>query len=394
MRRFILLALLLMALLPGTALAQTAVDITDQCVISAPTRDKLFRIHNGVNRSSFTTTNKKMAYIELQSPQPIHHLYIQWEGIAQPWVLQVWRGDAWVQEGVYGLDGFAQEVVAVAGETRLRIARFSEGKATLAVYELSAFTQGELPEWVHAWRKAERADLMVLVAHPDDEFIFLGGMLPTYAAERKLDVVVVYLTYARALRLEELLNGLWTAGVRLYPMIETRKDVRTLSLRNAYQHWDKEELRSYLVGLIRKYKPSVMVSHDVNGEYGHGAHRAAADIAMFAYDHSGDAAYIPELGEPFSLQKLYLHLYPENQQTFDWGVPLKAFQGQTALEVAKAAYLCHESQQGGEVKDAKNRLFRFVVREGGNYDSAVFGLYGSRVGKDTIGGDLFENIHP
>jgi hypothetical protein len=45
-----------------------------------------------------------------------------------------------------------------------------------------------------------------------------------------------------------------------------------------------------------------------------------------------------------------------------------------------------------EIKDTKGRVFRFVVRNGGLYDNAIFGLYGSTVGEDVIGGDLFENI--
>ena len=132
----------------------------------------------------------------------------------------------------------------------------------------------------------------------------------------------------------------------------------------------------------------------MNGEYGHGAHMAAADLSMLAYERSGDAGYLPELGEPWALDKLYLHMYEENQQRFDWNVPLEAFDGQTALDIAKQAFACHLSQQGGEVRDTKNRLFRFKVTDGGIYDNALFGLYGSRVGADVKGGDLFENVVP
>ena len=73
-------------------------------------------------------------------------------------------------------------------------------------------------------------------------------------------------------------------------------------------------------------------------------------------------------------------------------MPLDYFGGRTALEVAQEAWRCHISQQGGSVKDTKNREFRFTVRNGGYYDNAVFGLYGSTVGEDVALDDLFENI--
>ena len=234
---------------------------------------------------------------------------------------------------------------------------------------------------------------MVVSAHPDDEFIFLGGMIPTYAAEREMDVQVVYLTYSSPSRIRELLDGLWTAGVRIHPVLGDREDKKTTSLKKAYQIWDRDELCQWLVALVRSYQPRVMVSHDVNGEYSHGAHMAAADVCMFAYDHAGDADCMPEAGSPWQMDKLYLHLYENNQQRFDWNVPLSAFGGKTGLEVAKDAFACHASQVGARLKDSQGRLFVCEVIEGGYYDNALFGLYGSRVGPDTAGGDLFENVH-
>ena len=397
MKRILALVLAL-ALLPLCAHAQApAVDVTDACAITASTREHLSRLHNGGNRTFFETTARGEAFIEIRSPEPLHHMYLQWMGIPDPWVLQEERDGQWVDIGVYGLDGFVQEYVALSGETDLRIVRRApEGrkKGSLALYELSVFGAGSVPAHVHVWRKAERADLMVVSAHPDDEYIFMGGVIPTYAGERQMDVLVVYLTYGRELRIEELLNGLWLCGVRIYPMLETRRDVLTKTLGRAYEFWDRDELCAYLVELIRTYRPRVLLSHDVDGEYGHGAHKAAADLCMFAYDHSGNADYLPGTGEPWALDKLYLHMYEQNQQTFDWGVPLDFFGGQTALQVAQQAFACHLSQQGGEVTDSKNRRFVFKVREGGYYDNALFGLYGSRVGEDITGGDLFENVVP
>ncbi len=66
----------------------------------------------------------------------------------------------------------------------------------------------------------------------------------------------------------------------------------------------------------------------------------------------------------------------------DWRVPLAAFDGLTALDVANQAYDCHVSQQE----------FHQNVYDTGDISSAEFGLAYTQVGQDVAGGDFFENI--
>ena len=66
----------------------------------------------------------------------------------------------------------------------------------------------------------------------------------------------------------------------------------------------------------------------------------------------------------------------------DWKIPLPAFDGKTALAVAQQAMECHKSQLSRGWK----------VWEGGEYDNALFGLWRTTVGDDTLKNDLFENI--
>lgn len=391
----VLLALLMW--IPCALAAQEeAADLTAECSFSATSKSNLIRLRDGHCRTGYQASAKKECYVQLHSDVPMHHLYVQWWGLPSgPWILQTLQDGEWTDKAVCGQHGFVQEYIALDGETDIRItARPPEGKnkASLKLHEVTVWGEGKLPDSVHVWQAVEKADMLVLSAHPDDEHIFLGGLLPTYAAERGMDVQVAYLTYGSISRIEELLNGLWTAGVRIHPVLVQREDKKTTSLKRAYHYWDRDELCEWLVGLVRKYRPNVMVTHDVDGEYGHGAHMAAADVAMFAYDHSGDSAYLPESGEAWQMDKLYLHLYETNQQKLDWNAPLSFFGGKTGLEVAADAFACHVSQQGQKFKDAEGRVFVCEVIDGGWYDNAVFGLYGSQVGPDVIGGDLFENV--
>ena len=86
-----------------------------------------------------------------------------------------------------------------------------------------------------------------------------------------MNVVVAYMSYSNTTRRSELLNGLWHMGLRQYPVIGDFGDVYMRSLDDAYAHWTKRKSRAYITELIRQYKPDVMITHDINGEYGHGA---------------------------------------------------------------------------------------------------------------------------
>ena len=128
-----------------------------------------------------------------------------------------------------------------------------------------------------------------------------------------------------------------------------------------------------------------MLTHDLDGEYGHGAHRVTADATLYCVEHAADASFQEKSAALYGtsqVKKLYLHLYPENQITMDWRVPLEAFGGKTGLELAREAYALHVTQQ----------TTPFVIEDSGETSCALFGLAYTTVGADTAGGDFFENI--
>ncbi len=233
--------------------------------------------------------------------------------------------------------------------------------------------------------RPEKADLMVVSAHPDDEIIFMGGVLPTYAGQMKKDTVVVYMSCNLRQRASELLNGLWISGVRQYPVIGSFPDVRCYSLREAREHWADEDCQRYLVEQIRRYRPDVMAAQDLKGEYGHGAHMLTAETVRRAVRLAAIPEAFPDLAEQYGVwqvKKLYLHLYPKNPITMDWRKPLDAFDGLSALEVAQMAILEHQSQPRWHDR----------VRDTGPFSNAQFGLYCTSVGPDKACDDFFEHI--
>ena len=211
-------------------------------------------------------------------------------------------------------------------------------------------------------------------------------VIPYYGAERGKRVLVTYITESTHYRRTELLDGLWAAGQRSYPLTGLFHDRYTMSLGTAYQRLGENKVKNYIISLFRKHRPDVVVTQDIHGEYGHGVHKICADSVINALKKSGSAKYDRESAKLYGtwdVPKCYIHLYPENQIIFDWNeMKLSAFGGRSAFEVANDAWHCHLSQQES----------KYEVYMDGPYNSQIFGLYRSTVGPDKVHDDFFENI--
>ena len=268
------------------------------------------------------------------------------------------------------------------GTTRVRVKNTDKARALFA--EMDVYAPGDRPADSPVWQDLPRADLMVAVCHPDDELLWLGGLLPTYAGERGRSTLVVYAVPSTPRRRLELLDGLWHCGVTGYPEFLGRPDVYTKTLAGAYKKWGRNTMAKKVTALIRRYHPLVVVTHDINGEYGHGGHRAVADTVTGSVALAADAASFSDSAEEYGVwqvQKCYVHLYPEGRVKLDWHVPLTAFGGKDGMAVAREAMAMHVSQ----VRHG------WAIEEGGDCDNTLFGLYFTAVGADERGDDLFEH---
>ena len=382
------LLMMLLCLLSLTALAQQAQDITAECIINASANPK--GIRKLLDRNAGTAWSSPKAQtveidLSLRDETPAGGLYIIWGEMPDVWTLEA-AGEEWETLHSDGRDGFAHVYMPLQGQNRLRLRMESNSKKTISIQEMYVFSQGETPPWVQKWEPTvEKADLLVLSAHPDDEHLFMGGTLPLYAGQKQMQVLVAYMTCASVNRRSELLNGLWEVGVRNYPVIGAFKDKRYDTAKEMYRLWGKEKTQRFVVDLYRKYKPLVVISHDVRGEYGHGAHMVCAALSRYALEAAADPDQYPESAQEYGLwdvPKLYLHLYKENQITMDWRQPLEAFGGRTALDMAVLGFAQHTSQQ----------VYQLKVKDSGSYSCAEFGLVRSLVGPDVCRSDFFENI--
>ncbi len=291
-------------------------------------------------------------------------------------------GGEWVSAGVRGRY-LSDWVEMPAGTDAIRLVNTSRSRMMMA--EVTVFGTGDRPDMSPEWHDCGKADLLVAACHPDDELLWLGGLLPTYAGERGLEVMVVYGVPSTPLRRLELLDGLCHCGVRCYPAFLNLPDRYCKTLESAYRNWGKNKMHRLMTEMIRRYRPEVVVTHDLKGEYGHGGHQAVADTVCKAVGFAADASRFEASAKTYGVwqvKKCYLHLYAEGQIRLDWHRPLARFGGKDGLTVATEALAMHRSQVA----------HGWAMEDGGETDNSLFGLWFTAVGPDERGDDLFEHI--
>ena len=334
--------------------------------------------------------------LTVTSDTPMEYLYIMWDSEPGEWTLTVNGSDT-----TCGKHNFLHELVKLPQAAKEAKITIKEDRTRVAdIYGIA----GSIPSWVQDWQDPyDKADLLVITAHSDDEILFIGGLIATYVNGGDYRVQVAYLcdlALTERYRQHEQLNGLWKIGVRHYPQLGQFEDTWPDDEDTIYDILGFDDVQEYVAGTIRRFKPQVLVTHDFDGEYGHPEHRLTAEAVSLVIDKTGDSSYFPESASKYgtwTVPKVYFHLYEENQIELDLRRPLEDLGGLTALEAAKAAYKEHGSQQW---------MWFFVTDgydEDGNVDysddripqinSALFGLYSTTVGADT-GNDIMEHITP
>ena len=382
----------------SAAQAGEAADISENCTFTSDTSArKAGRLTNGNYESYWQSGNRENPYLIITSEEPMHTLYLCFREMPESYEVQKKDGDKWATI-TEGDTRFHHVSYALGGEKEIRILSTAAGKHRLILNEVYVFGEGEAPGWVQHWEETEeKADLMLLVAHPDDELLFFAGFLPTYAAEMGRKVVVVYLTYADKTRRSEALDGLWTLGVKNYPVFGPFKDKYCTKIKDAYNSAKKDKVLAWVTELFRKYRPEVVLTHDLQGEYGHGQHKMMADACIQAYELAADADYHPKNSEPYSpweVKKLYIHRYRDGESSlhFDWDVPLQSLGGKTGMEIAEEAFTKHVTQTGLSFSVGGYHKPLSVMVTGVYYENTDFGLYASRVGPDEALDDFMEHI--
>ena len=182
--------------------------------------------------------------------------------------------------------------------------------------------------------------ILLVHAHPDDETINNGATMARYVAEgasvtlltctlgEEGEILVPELEQLAAdqadqlggYRIGELRGAMDALGVtdvrflggpgrfRDSGMMGTPANAHPRAFWNA----DLDEAVAHAVAVVREVRPQVVVTYDENGGYGHPDHIQAHRVAMAAVDAAADPAYRPDLGEEWSVAKVYWNAMPRS----------------------------------------------------------------------------------
>lgn len=327
-----------------------------------------------------------------ESDIAVSHIYIKWADKPERYSIQKSQ-DGNIYENIMEIETqFLNDLIPVVVEPgeyfRVYLDQPVSEYFSIDAIEIYCANEDPLPEHVQTWEQtASKTDLMIFSAHADDEWVFFGGTIPLYSVEQGKDTVVVYMAAEKFYRKSEALSALWSSGLHTHPEFAPFKDFFSYTVDETMSEWNETDTLKYCVSLIRKYKPDVVLTHDFNGEYGHGNHKATAYAVDKSVLLAQDASYDPESAEEYGtweVKKLYIHLYEENPITIDFNVPLSSFGGISAYDVARQALKQNISQR---------RYSHLVyVHDGEEYSCADWGLRYTSVGLDVDKNSFFENI--
>lgn len=310
---------LLLANIPAAGEAATAEDMTATSTLTLSARSEQRKLMTD-RKVTTSWDSPKGESLRIQAGSEIGGLYLLWEKKPARWTLRRTGENAVLRQNS---GYFLHEYIPLRGAGTDITLEFPDGGSVSEIYVLST---GQCPDWVQRWGPMyEKADMLVYSTHADDEHLWFGGTMPVYAGEYKKKVQVAYLIrHGKArneyMRTHELLDGLWAVGITAYPMISDFEDYWAGSLGRAKEIYDEEDILAYSVMLLRRFKPDVVIGHDLHGEYGHGVHMLCAESLTKAIPLAADASYSPRTAAGYGtwqIQKCYLHLYEENQVIMD-----------------------------------------------------------------------------
>lgn len=367
--------------------AKEPVHITNKCKIKVTNGS----VQSVTDTSENTSWSSGKMTIILPDDRISDGILIKWHKAENNYTLKSYSSDGDLLDEYDGDRGYnmlhkyyelSEDAVKVV--INLKKTAENNGICTIRVYE-----RDKVGVSVERWQapKEDDCDLMVISAHRDDELLFFGGTIPYYQQVKNKNVYTVYMSGRDRLRIREALAGQWSMGNTTYPIFMNFPGGYHDGVSGTLSSWGGEDyVLERLVEKIRKYKPEVIVTHDINGEYGHPTHKTTSYIIQKAVKLAADKGKYKSSARDYGawqVKKVYLHLYGENKVTMNWKKAAAELDGKTPFQVACVAYDKHISQHGSWSMTSKK-----VTK----YPNNKYGLVYSTVGKDKSKNDFFENI--
>jgi len=276
-----------------------------------------------------------------------------------------------------------------------------------------------------------KADIMVVVAHPDDE-----AAVTPYVA-RALDehkrVAVVFGTRGSsgsneagaeqaaalgAVREIEARNALTTLGINNVWFL-SGKDTASQNVLQSLANWDHGETLEQLVRLVRLTRPEVILTFLPGTFIGedHGDHQASGVLATEAFDLAGNPAVFPEQVagpmkrlepslenlRPWQVKKIYYFPDADREDIFRGkgpDYPVKEISKLSKLpywRMALDAFRAHQTQAKSyldKIAQMDEAQIEKMATSDNGWGEDQHYVLGKTVVGGTLTGDIFENIAP
>ena len=180
--------------------------------------------------------------------------------------------------------------------------------------------------------------LLLVHAHPDDETIGSGATMAKYVTAgaqvtlvtctlgEEGEILVPELAHLAAdqsdglgkHRIMELAAAMTELGVTDWRLLGGPHAFRDSGMvgtppndrADCFWRADLLEAAKHLVKIIRETCPQVLVTYDDFGGYGHPDHIQAHRVATYARELAAAPSFAPELGAPWSIEKVYWTAFP------------------------------------------------------------------------------------
>src|SRR6267143_3985369 len=308
------------------------------------------------------------------------------------------------------------------------------GKTSLLAFMLLSFALSSVAQEPQALPSADeryKVDILLVVAHPDDE----GAATPYLA--RALDehrrVGVVFGTRGSsganeagaeqaaalgAIREIEARNALTTLGITNVWFLGG-KDTASQNVLQSLANWDHGGSLEQLVRLVRLTRPEVILTFLPGTFIGedHGDHQASGLLATEAFDMAGDPASFPEqlAGptkrlepflenlRPWQPKKMYYFPDADREDIFRGKGPeysvkeISTSSKQPYWRMALDSFRAHQTQAKSFLDKITQmdeaQIEKMATADGGWTDALHFVLGKSQVG-GSVTGDLFDGLTP
>lgn len=175
-------ALLLALAAPACARAEAA-DLTPLCNFRVDRNPSGFlaAVRDDDYETLWRASDARHGYVELEAPEECGGVYVKWMHVGVAWEVQGELDGEW-ETLAHSETGYLCDYLPVPkGHKRLRLRASERGKSApeMQIVELRVYGRGEPPADVQRWQPPlDKADLLLIHAHPDDEVCLWAACCP------------------------------------------------------------------------------------------------------------------------------------------------------------------------------------------------------------------------